>query len=130
MSAYVIADITVNDPKRYEEYKKLAPPAIAAYGGKYLARGGKSEKLEGNWEPDRVVILEFESLETAKKFINSPEYSEARALRHKTASSNMIVVEALYFTKVQPCLITLVMDNLNTHIGASLYKTFNPKEAR
>ncbi len=58
-------------------------------------RGGKSEKLEGNWEPDRVVILEFESLETAKKFINSPEYSEARALRHKTASSNMIVVEAL-----------------------------------
>ncbi len=95
MSAFVIADITVNDPERYEEYKKLAPPAIAAYGGKYLARGGKSEKLEGHWEPDRIIILEFESLETAKKFINSPEYSEARALRHKTASSNMIVVEAL-----------------------------------
>ena len=95
MSAFVIADITVNDPERYEEYKKLAPSAIAAYGGKYLARGGKSEKLEGNWEPDRIIILEFESLETAKKFINSPEYSEARALRHKTASSNMIVVEAL-----------------------------------
>ena len=95
MSAFVIADITVNDPERYEEYKKLAPPAIAAYGGKYLARGGKSEKLEGKWEPDRIIILEFESLETAKKFINSPEYSEARALRHKTASSNMIVVEAL-----------------------------------
>ena len=95
MSAFVIADITVNDPERYEDYKKLAPPAIAAYGGKYLARGGKSEKLEGNWEPDRIIILEFESLETAKKFINSPEYSEARALRHKTASSNMVVVEAL-----------------------------------
>ena len=95
MSAYVIADITVNDPERYDEYKKLAPPAIAAYGGKYLARGGKSEKLEGNWEHDRIIILEFESLETAKKFIHSPEYSEARALRHKTASSNMIVVEAL-----------------------------------
>ena len=95
MSAYVIADITVNDPERYQEYKKLAPPAIAAYGGKYLARGGKSEKLEGNWEADRIIILEFESLETAKKFINSPEYSEARALRHKTASSDMIVVEAL-----------------------------------
>ena len=95
MSAFVIADITINDPELYGEYKKLAPPAIAAYGGKYLARGGKSEKLEGNWEPDRIIILEFESLETAKKFINSPEYSEARALRHKTASSNMIVVEAL-----------------------------------
>ena len=95
MSAYVIADITVNDPERYEEYKKLAPPAIAAYGGKYLARGGKSEKLEGNWEPNRVVILEFESIEKAKEWIDSPEYSEARALRNKTASSDMIVVEAL-----------------------------------
>ena len=95
MSAYVIADITVNDQERYEEYKKLAPPAIAAYGGKYLARGGKSEKLEGNWEPNRVVILEFESIEKAKEWIDSSEYSEARALRHKTASSDMIVVEAL-----------------------------------
>ena len=50
MSAYVIADITINDLERYEDYKKLAPPAIAAYGGKYVARGGKAEKLEGNWE--------------------------------------------------------------------------------
>ena len=95
MSAFVIADITVNDPKRYEEYKKLAPPAIAAYGGKYLARGGKSEKLEGNWEPDRVVILEFESIEKAKEWLDSQEYRKARMLRHKTASSNMILVEAL-----------------------------------
>ena len=95
MSAFVIADITVNDPKRYEEYKKLAPPAIAAYGGKYLVRGGKSEKLEGNWEPDRVVILEFESIEKAKEWLDSQEYRKARMLRHKTASSNMIVVEAL-----------------------------------
>ena len=95
MSAYVIVDITVTDPKRYEDYKKLAPPAIAAYGGKYVVRGGKSEKLEGNWEPNRIVILEFESTEKAKEFINSPEYREARALRHETASSNMIVVEGL-----------------------------------
>ena len=94
MSAFVIADITVNDPEHYEEYKKLAPPTIAAYGGKYLARGGKVEKLEGNWEPDRVVILEFESIEKAEEWIDSQEYREARALRHKTASSNMIVVEA------------------------------------
>ncbi|HBL56182.1 MAG TPA: DUF1330 domain-containing protein [Candidatus Lambdaproteobacteria bacterium] len=95
MSAYVIVDITVTDPERYEDYKKLAPPAIAAYGGKYVVRGGKSEKLEGNWEPNRIVILEFESTEKAKEFINSPEYREARALRHETASSNMIVVEGL-----------------------------------
>ena len=95
MSAFVIADITVNDPERYEEYKKLAPPAIAAYGGKYLARGGKSEKPEGNWEPDRVVILEFESIEKAKEWLDSQEYRKARTLRRETASSNMILVEAL-----------------------------------
>jgi uncharacterized protein (DUF1330 family) len=95
MSAYVIADITVTDPERYEDYKKLAPPAIAAYGGKYVARGGKSEKLEGSWDPNRIVILEFESTEKAKQFIDSPEYKEARELRHKTATSNMIVVEVL-----------------------------------
>jgi len=95
MSAYVISDITVNNPERYEDYKKLAPPAIQTYGGKYLARGERVEKLEGNWEPDRIVILEFESVETAKKWIDSPEYREARALRRQNASTNMIVVEGL-----------------------------------
>ena len=91
----MIGDITVNDQERYEDYKKLAPLAIAAFGGKYLARGGKAEKLEGNWEPDRIVILEFESIEKAKEWLDSHEYRKARLLRHKTASSNMIVVEAL-----------------------------------
>ena len=95
MSAYVITDITVNNPEKYEDYKKLAPPAIETYGGKYLARGGRAEKLEGNWEPDRIVILEFESFETAKKWIDSQEYREARALRHENAYTNMIVVEGL-----------------------------------
>ena len=95
MSAYVISDITVNKPDRYEDYKKLAPPVIQTYGGKYLARGGRAEKLEGNWEPDRIVILEFESVETAKKWLDSPEYREARALRHQNASTNKIVVEGL-----------------------------------
>ena len=60
-----------------------------------MARGGKSEKLEGSWDPNRIVILEFESTEKAKQFIDSPEYKEARELRHKTATSNMIVVEGL-----------------------------------
>ena len=95
MSAYVIVDITVNDPERYEEYKKLAPPAIAAYGGKYLVRGRKPEVLEGNWSPNRFVILEFESVEMAKKWLDSPEYHEGRSLRHQSASTNMVVVEGL-----------------------------------
>ena len=95
MSAYVISDITVKNPEKYEDYKKLAPPTIQTYSGKYLARGGRAEKLEGNWEPDRIVILEFESVAKAKKWIDSPEYREARALRHQNASTNMIVVEGL-----------------------------------
>ncbi|MGH2522967.1 MAG: DUF1330 domain-containing protein, partial [Anaerolineales bacterium] len=63
MSAYVIVDIDVRDAARYEEYKQLAPPTVAAYGGRYLARGGKAEVLEGVWTPKRLVILEFESVE-------------------------------------------------------------------
>ena len=93
MSAYVIVDITVTDPVGYEEYKKLAPPAVAAYGGKYLARGGQVQTLEGDWAPTRLVILEFESAERAKQWLESPEYSAGRQLRHRTATSTMIVVE-------------------------------------
>jgi len=95
MAAYVILDITVNDPAKYEDYKKIAPPAIEAYGGKYLVRGGSMEILEGDWKPNRVVILEFQSIEMAKNWINSPEYSDARALRHQTATSHAIVVDGL-----------------------------------
>jgi uncharacterized protein (DUF1330 family) len=95
MTAYVILDIEVTDPAGYEDYKKLAPPAVALYGGKYIARGGKSETLEGDWLPNRVVVLEFPSVEKAKAWINSPEYASARALRHKYATSKTIVVEGL-----------------------------------
>ncbi|MBI4789453.1 MAG: DUF1330 domain-containing protein [Chloroflexi bacterium] len=95
MAAYVIVDIVVTDPVRYDEYKKLAPPSIAAYGGKYLARGGKTEPLEGEWSPQRLVILEFPTVARAKEWIDSPEYSEARKLRHATAASKMILVEGL-----------------------------------
>ena len=95
MAAYVILDITVNDPAKFEDYKKLAPPAIEAYGGKYLVRGGSMEILEGDWKPNRIVILEFQSIEMAKNWINSPEYSDARALRQQTATSHAIVVDGL-----------------------------------
>lgn len=93
MSAYVIVDIEVTDPAGYEEYKKLAPPTLQIYGGKYIARGGYNETLEGDWHANRLVILEFESLERAKAWLNSPEYAPARALRHKYARTNMVVVE-------------------------------------
>jgi len=95
MTAYVIVDIDVHDPVLYEEYKKLAPPAIAHYGGKYLARGGLTETLEGDWSPSRLVILQFESIEQAKKWLNSEEYREARQMRNRTTHSNMVVIEGL-----------------------------------
>ncbi len=95
MTAYVIVDIAVHDPERYEDYKKLAPPAIAAHGGKYLARGGRAETLEGDWTPSRIVVLEFESVERARQWLESEEYREGRALRHAAATSNMIVVEGV-----------------------------------
>ena len=95
MSAYVVIEIIIKNPEGYKEYKRLAPPTIAAYGGKYLARGGKAENLEGDWQPNRIVILQFESVEKAKQWLNSEEYQEAKALRHKYATSNTIVVEGV-----------------------------------
>jgi uncharacterized protein (DUF1330 family) len=95
MTAYVIVDINVTDPVRYEDYKKLAAPTVALYGGKYIARGGRTEVLEGDWSPSRLVILQFESSEQAKKWLSSTEYSEPRELRHQTAISNMVLIEGV-----------------------------------
>ena len=95
MSAFVILDITVTDPNRFEVYKQLAPATIEAYGGRYIARGGKAESLEGDWSPDRIVILEFDSMDKAKAWMNSPEYREARTMRHEAAISRTIVVEGM-----------------------------------
>jgi uncharacterized protein (DUF1330 family) len=95
MTAYVIVDIDVHDPVGYEEYKKLAPAAVELYGGKYIARGGKTETLEGDWTPSRLVILQFENSEQAKKWLHSDEYREARAMRHKTTNSQMVVIEGV-----------------------------------
>jgi uncharacterized protein (DUF1330 family) len=95
MSAYVIVDIDVTDPQGYQEYIKLAPPTITAYGGKYIARGGKTEVLEGEWAPKRLVILEFENLERAKAWLESPEYHTPRQMRHRTATTNMVVIEGV-----------------------------------
>lgn len=95
MTAYVIVDIEVTDPVGYQEYVKLAPPTVTLYGGKYIARGGRTEILEGDWSPNRLVILQFDSIEQAKKWLNSPEYRKARALRHKYAESKMVVIEGV-----------------------------------
>jgi uncharacterized protein (DUF1330 family) len=93
MTAYVIVDIEVTDPEGYQEYVKAAPETVKSFGGRYLARGGPNETLEGDWHAKRLVILEFESAEKAKEWLNSARYAPARALRHKYAKTNMVVVE-------------------------------------
>ena len=95
MTAYVILDIDVIDLEGYKEYVKMAPEAVKLYGGKYIARGGPNETLEGDWEANRLVILEFPSTERAKDWLNSSEYAPARALRHQYSKTNMIVVEGV-----------------------------------
>lgn len=95
MTAFVVFDVEVTHPAEYEGYKQLAAPTVALYGGKYIVRGGQTETLEGDWVPKRIVVLQFENVERAKAWINSPEYSEARALRHKYAVSKAIVVEGV-----------------------------------
>ena len=93
MPAYVINDMEITDPQRFEEYKRLSPPTVAAYGGRFLARGGEVTPLEGGWQPRRLVMLEFPSVDQAQAWLNSPEYAPARRLRQLSANSRMVVIE-------------------------------------
>ena len=93
MPAYVIVEVDIHDPATYEEYKKLTPAAIAAYDGRFVVRGGKTESLEGNWQPERIVVLEFPSVERAKEWWHSALYTEAKEIRWRAAHTKMLVVE-------------------------------------
>jgi len=95
VSAYIIVEIDVQNPVGYEDYKKLAGPTVEAHGGKYIVRGGKTEVLEGDWQPKRIVVLEFSSMDAAREWLNCEEYREPRKMRHRTASTNMILVEGV-----------------------------------
>ncbi len=92
MAAFVIVEVTVNDPEAYEEYKKLTPTTIAAYNGRFVVRGAPTESLEGNWQPQRIVVLEFPSVARAKKWWASEEYAAAKEIRQRTATTKMLVV--------------------------------------
>jgi uncharacterized protein (DUF1330 family) len=95
MSAYVVVQVDVKDPVRYEGYKKLVPPSLEKYGGRFVVRGGQVHPMEGTWAPARFVLVEFPSVEQAKAWWGSPEYAEAKALRQATADSQLIIVEGL-----------------------------------
>lgn len=93
MSAYIVVQVDIKDPERFEDYRVMVPASLEVYGGKFLVRGGAMEALEGDWIPRRLVVIEFESVEQAKRWWDSEEYREARDLRQATADTQMIVVE-------------------------------------
>jgi uncharacterized protein (DUF1330 family) len=95
MPAYVIVETDVTDPEQYEQYKAASPAAVAAGGGRFLVRGGEHAVLEGDWQPPRLVMLEFEDLETAKRWYESEAYQAAKKLREGAANFRMIAVQGL-----------------------------------
>jgi uncharacterized protein (DUF1330 family) len=95
MPAYIIVDVTIVEPVEYETYKKLTPASIAAYNGRFIVRGGQAETLEGDWEPGRVVVIEFPTAAIAKAWWSSDEYGAAKSIRQRTAETKMILVEGV-----------------------------------
>ena len=95
MPAYLIADVEVTNPEGYEDYRAKVPAIIAAYGGRYLVRGGACEVLEGGGSPRRRVVLEFPTMTRLKAFWESPEYRPLRALRERNADSRIVAVEGV-----------------------------------
>lgn len=95
MAAYLVVDIDVTNPAQFEEYKKLAPGAIAKFGGRYIIRGGAYESLEGDWKPQRLTIVEFDSMETAKAFYTSAEYKNAIEARAGAANFKALLVQGV-----------------------------------
>ncbi|MEO8859451.1 MAG: DUF1330 domain-containing protein [Burkholderiaceae bacterium] len=94
-SAYIIANVTVTNAVQYEQYKKWSSAAMQAHGAEVCVRGGACEVLEGDWQPERLVVLKFPSLDAARSFNASPEYAKARAARQGAAIMRMVVVEGV-----------------------------------
>lgn len=95
MPAYILAEIEIHDYEIYESYKKLTPASLDAFEGRFVVRGGKTETLEGEWNPTRLVVIEFPNLEKARSWWNSDMYSEAKAIRQKATHTQMILVEGV-----------------------------------
>jgi uncharacterized protein (DUF1330 family) len=91
--AYLVVDAKSTDPERMVEYRRLSSIAVDKFGGRFLVRGGAYEVLEGQWQPQRLVVIEFESRERAKAFYDSPEYVAARQARAGVSSFDMVLVE-------------------------------------
>lgn len=95
MAGYVIVDVETTDPVEMDAYRKLVGPTVEKYGGRFLVRGGRSETREGDWQPKRVVVLEFPSLERARQWYDSEEYREPKQMRMRAGKANLIIVEGV-----------------------------------
>lgn len=95
MPAYVIVDVQVHDPEGYAEYRQLSGASVEQYGGQFLVRGGAVEVVEGDWQPGRFVVIQFPSMEQAKTWYNSPEYTTARAIRQRYSTGKLMFVEGV-----------------------------------
>jgi uncharacterized protein (DUF1330 family) len=93
MSAYLVVDITVHDPEKYKEYAHQVPAFIEKHGGVYHVRGGEVEAKEGNWNPQRLVVLEFPNKAKAQAFLEDPGYQPVAAIRHEAATTKMVLAE-------------------------------------
>jgi uncharacterized protein (DUF1330 family) len=93
MPAYIIADIQVIDPAEYDRYRPLAAASIARFGGRFVVRGGKVDLLEGEPQPERVVVIEFPDAGTAWSWYGSEEYQTALKIRQAASRGRVILVE-------------------------------------
>jgi len=93
MPAYVIAEIEITNPDGYKEYTTLVPATIEKYGGRFLVRGGRAHALEGEWPARRHVVIEFPSMEAARKWWDSPEYAKPKTLRQANSNGRLLLVE-------------------------------------
>ena len=95
MAAYIIADLTVTDPATMEEYRKRVAATLTPFGGRFIVRGGPHQTVEGDWKPNRLVILEFPSMEQAKRWYDSEEYREPKAMRLRAGRTNLVMVDGV-----------------------------------
>lgn len=91
--AYLIVDITISDPEAFKEYVARVPAIIDKHQGQYLVRGGAAEVKEGDWQPQRLIVLEFPSRANAEAFLQDPAYAPVAALRHQAAHTDLVMVE-------------------------------------
>ena len=95
MTAYIIVDVEITDPERYMAYVKQVPATLEPFGGRFIVRGGRAANLEGSWQPKRIVVLQFDSVEQANGWWSSEIYREPKALRQSASITDMIVVEGV-----------------------------------